>query len=146
MLAGVDTRQVRIVHKFFPADAVNFNGGNQNGGIFQQLARQYRIWPQVQRTLLARTTQPTLEDWVQMFQSAGVDLTRVRNDLKTKSPTLMGHLEQDRKLAEKALIEVVPAFYLNDYFVDGKLLTLGTLNRSIQRLQAGKPILVASDF
>lgn len=146
VLRGVDTGSVRVVHKFFPSDAKNFHSGSQHAGVFQQLAIQYNVWPQINRALNTRRTAPILEDWADMFTAAGVDLTRVRHDLKNVSPIIMRNLERDRQLAEKALVESTPTFFINDFLIDGKLLALGDLQRSIARLNNNQPVLNAADF
>ena len=146
VLATIDTRKVRVVHKFFPADAQDFRGGNQHGGIFQQLALKYNVWPQLAQELQTRQNAPDLEEWVEMFGQLGVPLRQVRQDLRTDSPVIMRNLERDRELAQTALVDSIPTFYINDFLIDGKLLDLGMLQRSIARLEAGTPVLIADDL
>ena len=146
VLATLDAQNVRVVHKFFPADAQDFHGGNQHGGIFQQLALKYGVWPALNRELQTRQTTPDLEEWVALFGQLGVPLRQVRADLRTDSPVIMRNLERDRALAQTALVDSIPTFYVNDFLIDGKLLSLGTLQRSIARLAAGTPVLIADDL
>ena len=130
-------KDIRVVRKFYPSLSQY-----PYGGLFRQMGVRTQVWPQVEEGLITKTTfEPTIENWSDLFAEHGLSLRKQRHFLAKYSESIVVQLEKDNLLAQKGDVQTVPTYFINNYYVDGTVVSLGKINQYNNRAKAGKPIL-----
>lgn len=140
--AGLPVQGVRQVYKFWPQDPAR-----TTPGMLLELARRSGVvanyWRSIQGAGPADLDDATL---LNMLERAGVPLNEQRNALVNDGADLMATLEPDLALAKGAGLPPPPVVMVDDYVLDGQILSPQSLGGYVQKRLDGRQIFERDDL
>lgn len=129
LTAGLPIEGVRQVYKFWPADTQRMTPG-----ILVELARRSGTVPAFWRSLQGAGSKD-LDDgaMLEMLDQAGIPLTEQRSALVNDGANLMMALEDDIQTAREARLPPPPVIVVENYVLDGTVLTPEQLPAYVKR-------------
>lgn len=145
-------RQLQQVRQLLPKDTfiiVKYYPQKQDdmeSGLFFRLAQEHPLFKNIRENLDKERGNLTTEDWVRVLEDSGVPLKEQRQLLALHSNRYMVELQDDINQGNLVGIEKIPAFVLNEYYIDGGLLTIPKMPRYASRILNGEPIVQLGDY
>lgn len=135
--AGLPVEGVRQVYKFWPQ-----NPDRLTPGMLVELARRQAVVPNFWRSLQGAGNLD-LDDprMLDMLDRAGLPLAEQRAALVNEGESLMASLEPDIQLAKSANLPRGPVVMVDDYVLDGEVLSPDSLGVYVKRRLEGRQIL-----
>lgn len=140
-LRPLPLQNLRLVYKIWPQ-----NPADPTIGILTQLAYRTGYIEAFWRNLHASARSYSASELLTMLEQSGLPLQQQQQALATQTDGILVNLNEDFALARKLNIGTPPQFFLNDYVIDGQLLTPGNLALYITRLQRSQPLVQSSDY
>ncbi|MDD9912720.1 MAG: thioredoxin domain-containing protein [Alphaproteobacteria bacterium] len=133
--------KTKVVYKYYPqADQ------NPEGGIFQQLAAKKGLWNTIHKKLENAEHHLDFNSWTSLLEREGLNLREQRELLRKHTQQIVGNLQADINQADINGIKHFPAFIINNYLIDGKILTLGNMSHYVKRLKNNERIVNKHDY
>lgn len=141
VLKGLDTDRVKVVYKYWPQ-----NPSSVEGGMILQLAQQEGKGNALLAAVSVREDAVSDIDLLSMLDVAGLNLSVQRALLAEGSGRLTDQIGRDMAQAREAGLGAPPAFVLDDYVLDGRMLHPARLGLYVGRLEKGEPLIQGRDY
>lgn len=141
MLAEARSRPVKVVLKGLPQ-----NQTNTSGLMFLELARRQGKADAFLALLDAEKRDLTEERLITLLEKAGIPLETQRPLFTEQSESILRAIGQDTEQAAEAGIAGSPKAVLNDYVLDGQVLSPARIGLYIDRLLKNESPIQAADF
>lgn len=140
--AGLPVQGVRQVYKFWPQSPERLTPG-----LLLELARRQGVVPTLWRSLQgAGANDLNDEQMLTMLDHAGVPLAEQRVALTQDGAGLTESLEPDIALAKNAHLPPPPVMMVDDYVLDGEVLSPDSLNVYVKKRLEGRQVLERDDL
>jgi hypothetical protein len=140
-LKGVPLDGVRLVYIYWPVDKTNLAGG-----MVLDIARRESLAQALLSRLEKRRETLTPEGLMAELDAVGVPLSRQQDYLKNEVAALSDVVSQDMAQGAKLRLPEAPVMILDDYLLDGRVLSPARVATYLQRLNRREPILQANDY
>lgn len=136
---GALKQKVMLVYKFMPMDKKE-----SSGGIFDQIAWRSDKFDAYIDTLLTSTQPMETDEYMALLERVGVPLSKQQSVMKYSMQDIVSLNQQDIVLAQDLglyKLKQNPVVYLNGYRLGQMMLPKSDVQKYIQRLLNGDPIL-----
>lgn len=140
-LRGVPVEGLRLVYIYWPADKADITGG-----MVLDIARRESVAQALLARLDRRRETLSPEGLMAELESVGVPLARQREYLQDNAGELGNVVGADIALGTKLRLVEPPVLVLDDYLLDGRVLSPARVATYLQRLNRREPILQANDY
>lgn len=140
-LRGVPLEGLKLVYIYWPKDQADLAGG-----MVLDIARRESLAQALLNRLEKRRESLSNEGLMAELDAVGVPLARQQDYLKNEVAALSATVGQDVALGTTLRLPPPPVVILDDYYLDGRVLSPARIGTYIQRLNRREPILQANDY